>query len=353
MVNTFVLFILLLSGASAQANTDGKECARLLSRFETPLNKLESLLQSETSPALLVDKIMAVNGRTFLFDLEAEARIYMNADKKKMKAVLKTFKKLEDALGQYDFWLELEKKLIKVAADARILQKQTAKTLTEKNKLIRFLKANDWINSSARPAAQKLHFVGLRAKIYKADLPNANKDRQYVLAVLQDYIKSLHKAVKDGEYDPNEVESGIHELRRDLRWISIYIKNNEDMVLLDKTSVPIEQYRPLIKSMKDNPYVQLKKPTHENPIVVPFSLFAALVDIIGRLGQVKDFGLFWGTIEHEIADWRLRVDKNQLKEKLQAEYAGLEPAATAAAILEELRETKLLKEFAGFLKDQI
>jgi hypothetical protein len=347
-ISTIFLTVLTILGFSmgASANKPNK-CAQALMRLETPLSKIEVLLYTEKDANLLVAKILKENLRFHLLNLEAQARFYMTSDESNMSKVLKIIKEFEDAIGRYSYSVEVLSVIKEISADKKLIQTFELIEQQERKKIIAFLKVEGWL------AADHKIFKKLRKYLQRSRLPNDKNERDYLANEISKYIYKVHKKVKNNEYDAEEIETGVHELRRHLRWISLYLKASESYVALNHDIKPIEKYAPLYDKLKDSPYVQFVANTYENPIIVPTTLLMAVVDYIAQLNEVKDVGLFWQTIEEVVREKRVSVDLKQLKKRLDARTKEADSVAVTNRILNEMRETKLLKIFAEYIENQI
>ncbi len=85
---------------------------------------------------------------------------------------------------------------------------------------------------------------------------------------------------------------GVHELRRNLRWIPIYAEALDGLVQHDASVNPVKAYEPLLeKDISSSKYMNLPEGDFEKkPIKVSKSLYAANMTLVGAFGDLKDRG---------------------------------------------------------------
>lgn len=197
---------------------------------------------------------------------------------------LKKFKEAEDILGKYDFYFSL--------SEATSHNPECRERFEE-------LHGEDFAN-----AGEKLHQLLDEERYSKHHSTFLNDCREiefdkpdklrkefgefYIKA-----IQKLNKAWQKGEYNPDEIEAGIHELRRKLRWLSLYAQVSNGLIQLtgkeEKTELAkLYVNREILKS----PFLQFPTaPEDIRPLEIQFVHFAALSSLIATLGELKDAGL--------------------------------------------------------------
>jgi hypothetical protein len=73
---------------------------------------------------------------------------------------------------------------------------------------------------------------------------------------------------------------GLHELRRQLRWLPIFAVSLDGLVITSDEHNPVKEYRALASSaVAESPYARLPEPIREDrPIAISRSLFLAAID---------------------------------------------------------------------------
>lgn len=227
--------------------------------------------------------------RTSLFQVEALARIYRvtGPKKKRFGKMREKFKQLEDMFGSIDYFEAISKEYSnnkKIPEDIRsYFSGQEEKALRKFNKL---LKAKNWLD-------------GKQLKKINRDLGKTNwkgKDEQHsrLVKFYRSEIEKIMDFSKNGKLAFKDVESGIHEFRRKLRWLSIYAQALQgciELVDIEQERLDLENY--LTDSVLSSPYNRL--PPVEDKKMHPFALskfcFYAISWMIEQLVILKDQGL--------------------------------------------------------------
>ena len=187
-------------------------------RFDFYLLKLEELLAQsvkEKNPALW---LYSNNARTPLFMLEGLAKLYEGLhNKKKFDKLKEHFKLLEDGIGSIDYYDSFSKEF---AADTKIpagITSYLAAQAREKiQRLNDILSENEWVGDKPKRISK------MRKKLEEADWLNANEEVHGIERVYQESIKEINDFMPRGPEGFTELELEVHEMRRKLRWLSIY-----------------------------------------------------------------------------------------------------------------------------------
>jgi hypothetical protein len=237
--------------------------------------------QSTKNPSLYLYKI---NVRTPLFMSESLTRILLSLSANpNFEKWYKEFKKLEDRMGEIDYYDAALKQFSK----NKLIEKESlAYLLKKKNKLV------DKLN---KKLIEKEFYLPLFNQVLLAKELNLNdkliireirKHINHELENISEFFSQFHES-----FDNMELQ--VHELRRKLRWISIYAQSLNGIVVLKSVKgkcdwekefiTPAERTSPynnlvVVKNLKDYIYFNNKA-------------FYALSNIIKRLGEIKDVGL--------------------------------------------------------------
>jgi hypothetical protein len=258
-------------------------------RFEYYLIKLDDLLQqasrSDNPAAFLFNN----NARTVLFMLEGLAKLYagMHNEKKfsKIKAKLKL---LEDALGAVDYYDGFAKDFLKddrmPAALCVFLEEKRDEHLGRLNKL---LLKKKWINHE--PGATKK----IRKKLIKADWKKPEKEIELIKEFYEESIKDINSFYLNTGDHFTDVEIQMHELRRKLRWLSIYPQALQGCIQLADTNIEdpatTKYLTPEIVNSSFN--VMPASGNNVSSLMLEKKYFLSLSWMIAELGKLKDSGL--------------------------------------------------------------
>ncbi|RCH56876.1 hypothetical protein DJ568_03200 [Mucilaginibacter hurinus] len=237
-------------------------------------------------PALL---LFQRNARASLFQLEALARIYSSTGPKKKRfgKLKKKFKQLEDLLGQIDYFDALGKQF---SGNTNIPEDTQAYFNVNKEKCARklnkLLRNNGWLDGS--------QIEKINDRLDKVIWKSKAEQHARLLSFYRTEIQRIKEFAAGEKVSFSDIESGIHEFRRKLRWLSIYAQALYGCTKL----VAIEQEKKLLKSyitddVANSPYNKLPVAESErfHPLALSKYNFYALSWMIERLGILKDEGL--------------------------------------------------------------
>lgn len=258
-------------------------------RFDFFLTQLQTLLDKaakQKNPALW---LYQNNARTPLFMLEGLAKLYAGIHNKKKFTKLKAhFKLLEDAIGQIDYYDAFAKEFAgnkKIPATVvSYLQAQSREKIQSLNEI---LTEKDWIGSG------KSRIEKIRKKLKKADWLDEQKDVEGVRDFYFSSINGILEFSNQKNFHFENVEKDVHELRRMLRWLSIYPQALKGCIQLSqakKSPAYLSKY--LTKAITGSPYnVMPDAGDLRYFLLLDKTRFYALSWMISELGNLKDSGL--------------------------------------------------------------
>lgn len=258
-------------------------------RFDFFLTQLQTLLDKaakQKNPALW---LYQNNARTPLFMLEGLAKLYAGIHNKKKFTKLKAhFKLLEDAIGQIDYYDAFAKEFAgnkKIPATVvSYLQAQSREKIQSLNEI---LTEKDWIG------AGKSRMEKIRKKLKKADWLDEQKDVEGVRDFYFSSINGILEFSNQKNFHFENVEKDVHELRRMLRWLSIYPQALKGCIQLSqakKSPAYLSKY--LTKAITGSPYnVMPDAGDLRYFLLLDKTRFYALSWMISELGNLKDSGL--------------------------------------------------------------
>ncbi len=259
-------------------------------RFEFYLLQLQDLLTKAAKQKNAALWLYQNNARTTLFMLEGLSKLYCGLHNKKKFGKLKEhFKLLEDALGAIDYYYTFAKQFSQnkkiPAAITTYLQAQSREKIQRLNEL---LTEEGWIGDNAS-----------RIKKITKKLQEANwlKPQQEVKAIVDFYGEAIYDItafVKESTFQFDNVEADVHELRRKLRWLSIYPQAMQGCIQLSKSNKPLPKLvtKYLTKTVLNSPFNRLPDAgSNTNFVLLNQNNFFALSWLIAELGNLKDSGL--------------------------------------------------------------
>jgi len=250
-VNRFALDALLDKKGRLQQNVP--DVAALLERHkvEGPVDRpfervlvhaarIDAILRSEPDADKLVDLVMTKDLRRQVFLLEGIAKLYTDIHGKKAEQVYDGAKRLEDQIGQFSMTKSNLAAAQKVGADpsaVAVLKKDMVASRAALKELI----VSEWMPDA------KGRIPALRDVVEdwgEAKWGSYEKDIDKVKAELSRRLGKLEAT----PFDMGELETGIHELRRQLRWFPIYAESLNGLFQLDDSRNPIKAYQPLLQA---------------------------------------------------------------------------------------------------------
>ena len=251
--------------------------------YSNQLQALFAQASHQKNPALW---LYNNNARTLLFMLEALTKLHhATFDEKIFGKWDNRFKKLEDELGQMDYYVEFEKEFKankKIPKEISTFLNSAIKASTES--LNQRLINKGWLNGKL------LDFNVKISKYY------CQYDEAYINEIKITLKEELQKIILFCEklnYSFTNLENEVHEIRRKLRWISIYGQALNGLIQLKKSDKkPNYQTNYFTKEILTSPYNKLpEKPKGTAIMEYDSNSFFALSYVIKELGKLKDNGL--------------------------------------------------------------
>lgn len=232
--------------------------------------------------------VYTAGGRTLFFRLETLARIGAGiGDKDDFERARALFKQAEDQIGAYDFYaayipLFNENKNCRMAFLAAFGEQLEKRKISLRDHLI------TWSGKEATETT--------KAFLQHCENIRYEDEDSFKEAFGKFIIKSLEKIVRDyqeGKYETDDIEAGLHELRRKIRWISLYIQVSQGIVQHQPSQQPDKKFTKYItKETLASPFMKL--PVHTSftqPILLRTETYGALSWMIATLGVYKDEAL--------------------------------------------------------------
>lgn len=269
----------------------------ITARFTRQIEPLTIFFQPEQSNAEFestADALLEDKARNQFFRLESLLRLYQRAfpDFEKYLAAVK---EMEDGIGAYSYTVDA----LKFAeGEFKRENQRTAASparLAEQENILEGLRKTE---ATARVAFTRL----VDRSTLSADLPAlrsqldssltgwpARRDLEYVNGELVRLLKD----VKDTRYNFNELEDGIHEFRRRLRWFPMMIDSLDGLILLrddPKGACPVPALESLAGTRAathrySNP--PLRYPA-SHPCTISRCLLWPVVKTVDEIGRLKD-----------------------------------------------------------------
>ena len=258
-------------------------------RFEFYLQKLEILLQQsrqEMNPALWLYRNDA---RTVVFMLEGLSKLYAGLhNKKRFGKIKEDLKLLEDGLGVIDYYDAYSKEFM---ADSRIpapiinyLEAQSREKIQHLNDI---LIQRGWIDENSTRIGK------IRKKLQSADWIKDDEEIKEIRTFYKKSIEDINGFFSSINNRITEIETHAHELRRKLRWLSIYPRALQGAIQLTTNNTDIESLsKYLTEEILQSPFNKMPE-TGKNrySLILEKDYFLSLSWMISAMGKLKDDGL--------------------------------------------------------------
>lgn len=344
-----------------------------IARVTTPLEAIRSLLHSGLEGEDLRGEMVKTDLRAQVFRVQALFRLYRNKkgdpyDFEEFRLIAKRF---EDALGAYvdayGYWkaylgaTELLKTLSNVEKDQETLdhlKEYSSESLkTTLANLTNIMDEDGWID----PLSSKFNiYAQMLGRVLEADFGKQKEDKKFILKIL---ISDLNK-LEEMNYDLSILEgpNGLHELRRQVRWLLIYIHALMGKIVIvgDKnlTSSAVHAVTKFIGTTKvQEKFLDFEKLGNiDHQIYIPSIYYTGLSALVGRAGEIKDRGV----LLHRYREVAARSkDPSNLEALLSVSSADpnsrklLNWVDDAVKLGDEIKEARIFKRLRKVLEAQL
>lgn len=320
---------------------------RPLERVLVHAARLHDVLASEPDPKKLVDVVMNGDLRRHVFLLEGIAKLY-EREYPEAKDVYESVKELEDTLGAVSMNRSNLAYGRHVNAPADVLGYLEKSEATARDDLEALLR-EQWMprkKDGQIPALREL-MKGLGDAKWEGYVD----DKKYLR---DEMVRRLDK-VAATDFDMHDLQGGMHELRRQLRWFPIYTESLNGLVQLDDKKNPVAAYEPLLRvTLATSKYVDLPDDSREaGAIRISKSLYVALMQLTLDLGGLKDAGEPFEALAHAF----LAVKKAKTPEEAERKATALagprlmnDVHTNADKVYAEMKKNKLVEKLSDSVR---
>lgn len=340
-----VLLSLFLTGPSVFAAGESLKCTALLrdpsrsvseNLFVRKLTQIRSTFSSvkkrvpEQDPEAFVDAIMKEDFRALFFHLQALGRIYKDRNEKVIERLWVESKAMEDAIGAVDLLKSVTKE-----SQRCNLPEVTAKIAPDlqsaKRKLRAVFEDLKWMNDDRA-------FANLLDSLSQISWKSDQKENEYFRSEFHSYVIGLRKKIKNDAFSDPDIEKGLHELRRRIRWILIYAQAGDGLVTDRGPHEDLLRKNLHYLQSVDMGAFHLSTPWVKNPISIPRVIFA--------------------TVRHFVVEIGTEKEKSEIQIQLQKYGANLsneilvDPESLAQKYQKQIREDGVLKALEKIFESQ-
>ena len=298
--------------------------AKALVRLQFQFNLIHRAYASVSDFNEMPQKMLQVDLRATYMRIQSILRLYGDYLKKdgddtdRINTMAKQAKSLEDNLGTLADIVKLPSVLEQTQAPADLINFAKTKANRSVPQFVAFLKQKGW-------GPDLVTLKDMEKNVTKIHWPSsADKDNDVVFSE----IAQESKDIANKKYPLNDLDKGIHQLRKDLRWVLLEIQSTNGLIIRDDSSCPINDYESLVTSpVSTSKYGVLPpSPQETSPCKIAGCVFLAVVTHNNNIADVKDLGL-----------WQEQI------EALIKEFKPSTPAATAADMA-----AKIIKQYPNY-----
>jgi hypothetical protein len=257
------------------------------SRFLNQITRIENLIQSANEQANPAKWLFLNDLRTPMFMLEGLSKLYSNINDELIFDQLKEeFKAVEDQLGAIDYFNAYHSEFLNNAdISEELLTYFKVKTETEVNNLNQLLADKNWLDGNK--------ISKIKAILDDIDWDKEEKETELLVKFYKKQIKKINEFVMETGLPFTDIELHVHELRRRIRWLSIYPQGLAGAVkLVEDDSIPNYLQKYLTDEVVNSKYNILPSDESQtNFVKIDKNKFLSLSWLIAELGKYKDKGL--------------------------------------------------------------
>ncbi|MEY2931905.1 MAG: hypothetical protein RL033_2654, partial [Pseudomonadota bacterium] len=321
-------------------------------RVLTWLARVSQGLGGFTDPSALADAALRQDLRGTIFKLEGILKLYRRGYERALEAPYQAAKSLEDALGAWGAGQHLVELARQAAAPAPVLVWSETQAELARAEVVEQL-SKQWL---PLPDGTVPILRTISDTLVALDFEGYAKDRRSLIRSIRRWLgkvadTSLDMYVLQGNH-------GLHELRRQLRWLPIFAVSLDGLVITSDEHNPVKEYRALTSSaVAQSPYARLPEPTREDsPIAISRSLFLAVTDLIAQLGEIKDLAEDVQALEHALLGGGVAKTSRDARQQAlsllgRTREQELESQLRAERLYRGLRRNRLFKHLRCEFKD--
>ena len=283
----------------------------LKSNFLVYIDSLRKLLLSPACKNKPAEVLYQKNARTILFRLEALSRIGRSIYGKKIfKEVYEAFKLMEDGLGAIEYYDEFFTEFsLNKSLPKKFLNFYSTGIKSETDKLNKDIAENNFCTDEF---IKKTILLVNNIKW----LP-ANEERNSFIDFMIKQCRKIREDLDSGDLNFIDLENGLHEVRRKIRWLSIYAAVVNGIIQLKKNKIKNSGFKNYLTPEVINLPFNIMPPPIKGikSIYIQSDNFYALSWLINELGAIKDEGLRVLSVVEALKELNLS-DKNSFKKTI-------------------------------------
>ncbi len=323
---------------------------RGLKRVQNDFTQLHELAWPEQ-----VDQLLAKDSRKIFFHLRVLAQSYESFDASFFSHKVDLFKKFEFLLGRVRLYRDLQALTLEIKEPELETYFKAQEALASQELKVHAEELG--ILQNPELAIEKMTNDFTQYKAW----PNAKVDRNFLINETINFIKDLNDNIKDKKYSNEDIEKGLHRLRRKLRELGLRIGNLDGLAkLIENENLPakLNAWYLVLKAKNPkidrNSYMPLSPPEISSPILIGAKSLAILSELVSEIGLSKDKYEPLARIETAINSGTFSEQTGaRVMAKVQALRAKLgNQVQIADQYQEQIHHSKLLDAIIEFLREQ-
>jgi hypothetical protein len=301
-------------------------------RFDLQIAKIENLISQAVTHGNAPLWLFLHDLRTPMFMLEGLSKLYAEINDDKIFTKLKEqFKQIEDSLGAVDYYAAFQKEFADNAAIPDTIKTYFRRKTNEKLELLgNILKEEGWLDGKKMKSITK--------KLDEIKWAEEVEEGKLLIKFYAKQIKKINEFVVETGFPFTNIEEHVHEIRRRIRWLSIYPQAlNGAIKFAEIYPKPKYLTKYLTPNIVNSPFNVL--PVSESQsIFLTFdkNKFLALSCTISQLGELKDKGLKINALKDAFQETLMQKDSDAYTQTyaiLGKKYPTLETILTEASDL--------------------
>lgn len=254
-------------------------------RFAAHTGPLRAVLGSRRSPEEIGREFIDSNMRQHVFRLEALLRLYVPRRGSSFEAWKNEVRDLGTRTGDCMRARDAARFARDAQAPPRAIEYLLGVERDCVKEYARFLTGQGWVAADGKGPSR---FDTMLDQLRAVKWESPGDDRAYLLGRLRKDLGDLDRA----EFDMNDFDRGLHELRRKLRGFLLSTLAFNGMIQFEDESEPDPRFKDLLtQPVARDKYAQLPPPEDGMASCrVPRSLYLGVVQYVAELGRIKDAG---------------------------------------------------------------
>jgi hypothetical protein len=337
------------TGLAALAQRYGlSEPSKPAEKFLQALSAIDEAMHGSKSAEKLADAMLNHDSRREVFRLEAQLRLFRDelGDKP-----LDLVKELEDHIGAVTSFEHAKKAAEKHGAPKTVVDRIGALQSASRDAVVKLVSEKWMPGKDGRSAPVAL----IAQAITRHDFGSEKTSRTDLARKLEAQVGKLKDGI--GKLSMTDLEQGVHKMRRQLRWVALYLQAAGGQVQATTSQKPDAHYGPMMASTSA---ARLKEIFGEGlpplrpgdkPIEVPQELYFGLQKAILELGEIKDDSEARELLHSAYEESGMKPA--EIEKRLGKKGSPEDMTARATVIRDELERAKLLGSLKRAFEDAV